>query len=346
MSLTATADATFGLSSGPTFGLSSGHTYGLSFLAPNRLVLLVLPALLAAGYVAMAVRRRRYALRFTSLDLLDEVAPDTPGWRRHVPALVLFSGAVVASLAVARPAVAEEQDEARRIVVLAIDTSLSMEATDVTPSRVEAAKEAAGTFLDSVPEGVAVGVVGFDGQARQLIAPTTRLDAVRRVIDRAQLGEGTAIGEAVHVALQSIDSATEDLGEDEELAAGTIVLLSDGETTNGRSNEDAAAEARDAGIAVNTIAFGTANGSVTDPGGERIPVPVNPAALKSLATTTGGKALTAETASELQQVYEELGKSVEVTETQREITDWFAFAALALVFVAGLGSLLWFGRLP
>ena len=124
------------------------------------------------------------------------------------------------------PAIAQE--EPRRIVVLAIDTSLSMEATDVAPSRVTAAKVAAGDFLDSVPDGVAVGVVAFDGSARQLIAPTTRLDAVRRTIDQAALGQGTAIGEAVFVALDSIDSATRQLesGTDATGAApaGTIAL--------------------------------------------------------------------------------------------------------------------------
>ncbi len=321
-----------------------------AFLAPLRLLLLGVPFVLALGYLFAAARRRRYALRFTTLDLLDEVAPDRPGWRRQVPAIGMLIGAVAAALAVARPSIAIAQEEPRRIVVLAIDTSLSMEATDVAPSRVTAAKVAAGDFLDSVPDGVAVGVVAFDGSARQLIAPTTRLDAVRRTIDRAALGQGTAIGEAVFVALDSIDSATRQLesGTDATSAApaGTIVLLSDGETTEGRPNDEAAAEARRRGIAVNTIAFGTDGGTIEDVTGQRVPVPVNRAALAELARSTDGRSLTAETASELREVYEELGRSVEVDVARREVTDWFAGIALALLFLTGLASLAWFGRLP
>lgn len=327
----------------------------LTFLAPSRLILLGLPVLLAVGYLALHARRRRYAIRFTTLDLLDEVAPDKPGWRRHLPAAVLLLGAVSAALAVARPAVAKEIDEPQRIVVLAIDVSLSMQATDVEPSRLDAEKAAAIDFLDTVPEGVAVGVVAFDGEARQLIQPTMNLDAVRRTIERARLGEGTAIGEAVFLALDSIETAANQLDGDRSSdadsgdgsAAGTIVLLSDGETTNGRPNEDAAAEAEARGIAVNTIAFGTDEGTVEDPiTGDIVSVPVNEQALEDLASQTGGRSLRAETADELVDVYEDLGRSLSVTVDQREVTDWFAGVALLLLVAAGSGSLLWFGRLP
>lgn len=328
----------------------------LSFLAPARLALLLVPLALLAGYLTLQVRRRRYALRFTNLDLLDEVAPDRPGWRRHLPAVLLLAGLALATLAVARPAVATEVADEQAIVILAIDTSLSMQATDVSPSRVEAAKEAAGSFLDSVPDGVAVGVVGFDSDARQLIAPTDNLDAVRRTIDRAALGEGTAIGEAVFTSLDAIADAEEQRAEDDRPAArasseddepvGTIVLLSDGENTEGRSNDEAARAAKAQGIAVNTIAFGTNDGVVQAPTGEQVPVPVNRAALQELADDTGGRYFPAATAEELRQVYENLGRGVERQIDQREIADWFAAGALALLSLAGVGSLLWFGRLP
>lgn len=327
----------------------------LSFLAPSRLALLLVPIALGAGYLLLQVRRRRYALRFTTLDLLDEVAPDRPGWRRHLPAVVLLLGVVVAALAVARPAVAVEQDETRKIVVLAIDTSLSMEAVDVAPSRIEAAKAAAVEFLDTVPDGVAVGVVGFDEGARQLIAPTTNLEAVQRTIERARLGLGTAIGEAVFVSLDAIEDASSQLAEDAGEqggndggdAVGTIVLLSDGENTNGRPNDEAAAEAEARGIAVNTIAFGTDRGTVEDPTtGEQVPVPVNEPALRELAADTGGQSLRAETASELSSIYGELGRSVQVETERREVTDWFAAVAFVLLTLAAVGSLVWFGRLP
>jgi Ca-activated chloride channel homolog len=323
-----------------------------AFLAPGRLLLLIVPIALCIAYLLMQARRRRFALRFTTVDLLDQVAPDKPGWRRHLPAVVLLVGVIVASLAVARPAVAKEQSTPQRIVVLAIDTSLSMQATDVSPSRVEAAKAAAKEFLATVPDGVAVGVVGFDSRARQLIAPTVNLSAVERIIDNAKLGQGTAIGEAVFLALDSIEAAANqeisgggaDEGGD---PAGTIVLLSDGETTDGRPNDEAAAAAKKVGIAVNTIAFGTDGGYVEDPmTGQKVNVPVNEQALAEVARTTGGESLQAETAAELTKVYENLGRSVSVEVQRQEITDWFAAIAVLLLTAAATGSLLWFGRLP
>jgi Ca-activated chloride channel family protein len=324
-----------------------------AFLAPGRLSLLILPIALALGYLVVQARRRRYALRFTTMEMLDQVAPDRPGWRRHLTALGLLVSVVVATLAFARPVIAGETYETTKLVVLAIDTSISMEAADVPPTRVDAAREAAGVFLDSVPDGVAVGVVGFDGTARQLIAPTTRLDAVRRVIDgsidRRSLGEGTAIGDAVFTGIDAIESAWADLDEEVptgEDALGTIVLLSDGDTTMGRPNDDAATAARAAGVPVHTIAFGTDSGFITDPFAGKTPVPVNDAALEKLASQTGGQALTAETADQLSDVYAELGQSVTVEREQVEVGDWFVGAALALLGLAGLGSLAWFGRLP
>jgi Ca-activated chloride channel family protein len=322
------------------------------FLAPGRLAFLAVPAALAIGYLLLQARRRRYALRFTTMEMLDEVAPDRPGWRRHLPALGLVLAVVVATLAFARPVIAGETKESVRLVVLAIDTSISMEAEDVDPTRVDAAREAAGEFLDSVPAGVAVGVIGFDGGARQLISPTTRLESVRRVIDgaidRNGLGEGTAIGDAVFLGIDAIqDSADAAVGGEEAgEAVGTIVVLSDGETTVGRDNDEAASAARQAGIPVHTIAFGTDAGTVVDPFGEVVPVPVNEAALARLAGQTGGKALTAATAEQLSQVYADLGKSVKVETEQIEIADRFTAAAILVLCLAGLGSLVWFGRLP
>jgi Ca-activated chloride channel family protein len=206
-------------------------------------------------------------------------------------------------------------------------------------------------FLDSVPEGVAVGVVGFDGNARQLISPTTNLEAVRDVIDRAidrsNLGEGTAIGEAVFLGIDAIEStAATELETASEDSAGTIVLLSDGDTTMGRPNDEAASSARTAGIPVHTIAFGTDAGTIDDPLAGTVPVPVNEAALEKLAHQTDGQALSAATADQLSDVYESLGESVTVSREQIEIADWFAGAAMAILCLAGLGSLMWSGRLP
>jgi Ca-activated chloride channel family protein len=323
------------------------------FLSPGRLLILALPVALVIGYLVLQARRRRYALRFTTVEMLDEVAPDRPGWRRHLTALGLVMAAVVATIAFARPVIAGETLESSKLVVLAIDTSISMEAEDVSPSRIDAAREAATVFLDAVPEGVAVGVVGFDGTARHLISPTTRIDAVRRVIegsiDHASLGEGTAIGEAVLAGIEAIEGAAEAGGEAAPSSGeprGTIVVLSDGETTMGRSNDEAATAARNAGIPVHTIAFGTDAGTIQDPFAGEVPVPVNEEALGKLARQTEGEAMTAVSVEQLSQVYEDLGRSVTVEKEQVEIGDWFAGAALALLCLAGVGSLAWFGRLP
>ena len=322
------------------------------FLEPIRLLLLVVPAALVVAYAVMAARRRRYALRFTTLEMLDRVAPDRPGWRRHLTALAMVLAVSIITLAFAKPVIAGEVEESTKLVVLAIDTSISMEAQDVSPSRVDAAREAAVRFLDAVPDGVAVGVVAFDGQARQLIAPTARLDAVRGVIessiDAASLGEGTAIGEAVYLGITALTASQTDISNGSDgLSPGAIVLLSDGDTTMGRSNDEAASAARAAGIAVHTIAFGTDHGTIEDLwGGGTIPVPVNEAALEQMAHQTDGRALTAQTADQLTEVYEELGRSVTVSTEEVEVTDLFAGAGLAILIVAGVGSLRWSGRLP
>ncbi len=323
------------------------------FLVPGRLMLLALPLAMGLAYLVLQARRRRYAMRFTTIEMLDQVAPDRPGWRRHLTALGLVLAVVVATVAFARPVIAGETYESVQVVVLAIDVSLSMEANDVSPSRIDAVRDAAGQFLDTVPEGVSVGVVAFDGDPRQLIAPTARLDAVRRVIDSSidhgDLGEGTAIGEAVFAGINAIESSAppnQETTPEAGQSVGTIVVLSDGETTMGRSNDEAATAARNASIPVNTIAFGTDAGTIVDPYGVVVPVPVNEAALQKLAQQTNGKALTAATAEQLSQVYEDLGRSVQISTEPVEIADWFVGAALAVLSLAGLGSLVWFGRLP
>jgi Ca-activated chloride channel family protein len=331
----------------------------LSFDAPHRLWLLLIPLAMVVAYFVVQRRRRSYAVKFTNVDLLDTVAPDRPGWRRHLPALLLLFALVVGAMGFAKPARAEEVASRGGVVMLAIDTSLSMEATDVSPSRIDAAKDAASAFLKSVPDGVRIGVVGFDGSAHILLDPTSDTAAVQRTIDNLQLGEGTAIGEAVFSALEAIntpDPANTDDGSAPSTTAaprantdeltGAIMLLSDGETTQGRPNAEAAKAAEAAGVAVNTIAFGTDGGVVTGPDGTQIPVPVNRDALKTLADDTGGTYFSALTGDQLKQVYEKLGESVERETVHHEITDWFTFAAMALAVMAGIGSLIWFSRLP
>jgi Ca-activated chloride channel homolog len=166
-------------------------------------------------------------------------------------------------------------------------------------------------------------------------------------INQGGLGEGTAIGEAVFAGIEAIETAVEDTdASSSDEALGTIVLLSDGDTTVGRTNEEAASAALAAGIPVHTIAFGTDAGTVQDPLGMTVPVPVNEQALEELASRTGGGSVTAATLGELSQVYEELGKAVTVEKEPVEVGDLFTGAAMAMLALAGLGSLAWFGRLP
>ncbi len=325
----------------------------MTFLEPSRLLLLVLPALAAIVYLASLRRREQYAVRFTNLALLDKVAPDRPGWRRHLPAVALLAGLVVLVLAVARPATAVTVPREQATVTVAVDVSLSMEADDVDPTRIVAAQEAARSFVELAPEDLEIGIVAFAGTAIPVLSPTTDRASALRAIERLELGEGTAIGEgiATSVALlvnrldqrQAEDESTGD--ESSEDPATAIVVLSDGETTMGRPDLEAAQEAADAGIPVSTVSFGTPRGEVTIEG-EVIPVPVNEGALREVAEVTGGEFFEAATADELGAILDDLGSRVALEEETREITDWFAGAGLVLTLLAAAGSLLWFSRMP
>jgi Ca-activated chloride channel homolog len=324
-----------------------------SFLAPWRLVLLAVPIALLVAYVVVQRRRSRYAVRFTNMELLDSIAPDRPGWRRHIAAIGLLAGLVIASMAAARPAFATQESDHASIVMLAVDTSLSMEATDVTPSRLQAAQDAARHFLTSMPAHTRVGLVGFDGNVRVLAEPTEDHNAVAAALDQLRLGEGTAIGSAVQTSLQAIKSATSSATtttttptSGSTAPSATIVVLSDGETTVGVPNDTAAQEAAAAGVPVSTIAFGTDNGTVADPSGRLVPVPVNRPALARLAEQTSGQSLSAESAAELDNVFAKLGQGVNRHPVTKEVGDWFAGGALTLLALAGVSSLAWFSRLP
>ncbi len=336
----------------------------LSFLAPSRLWLLLLPILLLAAYVVSQLRRRGYVVRFTTMDLLDSVAPKRPRWRRHLPAVGLLLGLVALSLSLAKPAVAQQTADKRGVVVLAMDTSLSMEARDVAPSRLAAAQDAARTFLKNVPKGVRVGLVSFDNGARLIVPPTDKMAVVERGIGRLQLGEGTAIGEAVFTSLDAIDEALNQTpagsGQpangsgsgsgstsstpDEKAAA--VVLLSDGENTVGRSNDEAATAANAEGRPVYTVAVGTDGGTVQLPDGTSQSVPVNRAALADLANKTGARSFTAYSSDELRSVYKDLGRTLTKEPVQKDVSGWFVGGAMAFLAFAALGSLIWFARLP
>ncbi len=323
------------------------------FLAPERLILVLLPALLLGAYLVRQRRRKAYVVRFTDPDLLDAVAPKRPGRRRHAVAAVYLVAALLLVVAAARPAFATEIPN-EPTVVLALDVSLSMEATDVQPSRIAAARDAAHAFVAVIPAGVRVGLVAFDGNARAVIPPTTEKTVLDRAIDRLTLGPGTAIGEAIYSSLDLLDDPSADgtpaQSSDSGSGAaaekpGAIVLMSDGDTTMGRPNGPAAQAAAARGVPISTVAFGTDNGTVTVDG-QTVQVPVNKAALKQIASTTGGKAFEAASAEEIKSVFEDLGKGVGTRTEPKEMTDQLAMLALGAAVVAAVGSLVWFSRLP
>jgi Ca-activated chloride channel homolog len=313
----------------------------LTFLAPERFALFLVPLSLAMLYLVRQRRRHAYVVRFTDPDLIDTVAPRRPGLRRHAIAALYVTVTALLVIAAARPAVATEVAN-EPTVVLAFDTSISMEATDVTPSRIVAAREAAHRFIEVVPAGVRVGLVAFDETARTVIPPTTSKAVLDRAIDRLSLGPGTAIGEAIYT---SLDVLAADMAADAQDLAGSIVLMSDGDTTIGRPEGPAAREAQRRGVKVSTVAFGTDRGSVVVDF-MSVPVPVDREALRDIAETTGGRVLEAESAEEIVSVFEDLGEGVGTRTEPREITDGLALAALLTAAVAAAGSLAWFARIP
>ena len=314
----------------------------LTFLAPERFALLLVPLLFAALYLVRQRRRRAYVVRFTDPDLIDAVAPRRPGLRRHLVAAVYLAATALLVVAAARPALATEVAN-EPTVVLAFDTSLSMEATDVTPSRIVAAREAAHRFIEVVPAGVRVGLVAFDQTAR-VDHPADDVEDGPRPRDRpAVIGPGNGDRRSdLHVAGPARVGRARRC---RRTPPGSIVLMSDGDTTTGRPEGQAAREAQRRGVKVSTVAFGTDHGSVVVDF-VPVPVPVDREALRDIAETTGGKVFEADSAEEIVSVFEDIGEGVGTRTEPREITDGLALAALVAAAVAAAGSLAWFARIP
>lgn len=315
----------------------------MNFLQPGRLWLLLGVAALLAVYIVLQRRRRHYAVRFTNLELLASVAPRRPGWRRHVAAGALVAALVFLTVGFARPTRAERVPREEATILLAIDISASMQATDVKPSRIAAARKAAGDFVSLLPPEFRLGLVTFSGVAQVVVPPTTDRQSVKLAIDSIRLGTSTAAGEAVFTALNALASVTTPNATG-TAPPGRIVLMSDGKTTVGRSVEEAAAAASEAKVPVSTIAFGTDEGTV-EIQGQIIPVPVDRAALQGLAEISGGKAFEAASGSELALVYRDIGSSIGFTTERRETTAIFTGLGLALAAVGVLAAMVWGGRL-
>jgi Ca-activated chloride channel family protein len=324
----------------------------MSFAWPLALWGLAVVALLAIAYLIMQRRRPRYVARFTNVDLLANIVARRPRWRRHVPpALTLLAlSALVVGLARPELAVAVPREEAT--VILAMDSSGSMTATDVAPDRMAVARDVASSFVEDLPEDFQVGLVSFSDQADVVVPPTAdRAEAVR-ALERLEADNGTALGDAI---ARSVELGVSSLDEDEQPAEGEspviVLVLSDGANTTGDFEPlEAAQQAVDAKVPVYTVALGTAEGTIEGPdgyGGTRtIAVPPDPETLSQVAEATGGRFFEAADAEALRSVYDEIGSQVGTEQEQRELTVVFTAAGAVLLLVGAALSSLWFSRLP
>jgi Ca-activated chloride channel homolog len=357
----------------------------MNFLAPEMLLgLLLIP--IAIGFYLWAQRRRtRYAVRFTNLDLLANIAPRRPSWRRHLPS-ALYLGAIAALLiGLARPTMVMAVPREDATVVLAIDVSGSMRAADVSPTRLDAARASAQSFIDQLPPKVRVGLVAFASQPVTLVAPTTDRQQLQSALDGLRPKDGTAMGDAlmqvldIAEAIQAADpnapdaSAAPATPQPSSAAPSAVpgasgapsspvdqpsgqplvaaILLSDGANSVGEADPIQAADrAATLGVPIYTIALGTTNGQidVRNDRGQLVTVDVTPdtETLKQIAETTGAKAFNAPTAEELKSVYDSLQSRIGYTQEQQEITVGLVAAGLILVVIGAGLSAVWFGRLP
>jgi len=334
------------------------------FLHPGRLWLLVLLAVLVLAAVSSSWQRKRRAVRFTNIELLDRIAPSRPGWRRHLVTALVVVGFAVGIVGLAQPYREERVSNERSIIMLSLDVSLSMMAKDVSPSRLEAAKAQAKQFVEQVDPSIDIGLMSFSENVKLRVPPTLDRDQVISAIDSLGLEEGTAIGDAIVQAADVIadafkiakPSSTDTTGSTDNAPGTTtvnplgdgappaaIVILTDGETIQGRTpGQEGAKHAAEYGIPVYGIAFGTPQGSIVldDPNtGQPIdqPVPVKYEELTAAAQETGGKFYKAESAGDLGTVYDDIAQQLEpalqLPEPVRvELT--IRYLALALLLLA------------
>jgi len=317
---------------------------------PSRLLLIIAPLALAAVYVALQFARRKYSLRFSSVDLLAKVAPRRPGWQRHISSLLMLFAMSALVIALARPSTTSRVPKQRGTILMAIDTSGSMAATDVAPTRLLAARAAATNFVNGMPKELKVGLLQFDSTSRVLVTPTTDHATVTAAINNLNTGGSTATASAITTALDTIKALPPDANGKKAPAA--IVLMSDGSPTVGMnggnpvdSATQAAATAKSQGVPVDTIAFGTTDG-ILDQNGQQIPVPADPAVMAQIASAGGGKSFTAKSGNELNSVYTQIRKSVGYDTVKHDITEWFLALGLLLALLTSAAGMYWMQRVP
>ncbi|MCW2804045.1 MAG: Ca-activated chloride channel [Propionibacteriaceae bacterium] len=316
----------------------------LQFLAPQRLWLLLLIPALVVLYLLM-VQRKRARTRQVGRTMLDLVIPRETPWRRHLAVGLSILSLLTLTLAFAKPKDQVLVPRERATIVVTIDVSLSMEAADVDPNRLEAAKAGADAFVTSLPPKFNVSLVSFAGTATTLVPPTLDRGAVTAAINSLQLQPSTAIGEGIYTSLAALAQVPPDPADPKAVVPARIVLLSDGKTQVGRPADQAAKVARDQKVPIYTIAYGTENGFI-EVSGRREPVPVDHAELARVAKISGGEAYSAASAGELKEVYKDIGSSVGKEKVDKEVTSRYAGFGLGFAILAAMGMISLGARWP
>jgi Ca-activated chloride channel homolog len=314
------------------------------------LFLLVIAGLVGL-YVVVQFARQKRILRFANMELLESVAPKRPNRWRHLSAILLIASLVLLTIAMAGPTHDVRIPRNRAVVMLTIDVSQSMRATDVEPSRLAAAQEAAKQFADQLTPGINLGLIAYAGTATVLVSPTTNREATKNAIDKLQLADRTATGEAIFTSLQAIATVGAVIGGGDTPPPARIVLMSDGKETvpsnpdNPKGAFTAARTAKDQGVPISTVSFGTPYGFV-EINDQRQPVPVDDEMLKKIAELSGGNAYTASSLQQLKEVFTSLQDQIGYETTKGEAsTGWLRLGALVLA-VAALAAVLINRRLP
>ena len=341
----------------------------MSFQWPEMLWLAALLPLLVAAYLLVLRRKKKLALRYASLTMVKEAMGAGQSLRRHLPPLLLLIALAVMVLAIARPSAVVTLPSQHETVILAMDVSGSMRATDVEPSRLVAAQNAAKAFIAEQPENVRIGIVAFAGTATVAQAPTRNREDLVAAIDRFQLQRATAIGSAIIVSLATIfPDAGIDLGSltygpeaskkppapsaqafkpvpPGSYQSAVIILLTDGQRTTGPDSLAAARMAAERGVRIFTVGVGTPEGKIVGFEGWSMHVRLDEETLKGVADLTRGEYFYAGNAVDLKKIYETLRSRLVLEKKKTEITALFAAAAAFLVVVSALLSLFWFNRI-
>ena len=312
---------------------------------------LIVVAVLVGLYIAAQLARQRRVLRFANMELLESVAPQRPNNWRHLPAILLVAALVLFTIAMAGPTRDVRIPRNRAVVMLVIDVSQSMRATDIEPNRLAAAQVAAKQFADELTPGINLGLIAYAGTATVLVSPTTNRDATKLAIDKLQVADRTATGEGIFTALQAIATVGAVIGGGDTPPPARIVLFSDGKETvpsnpdNPKGAYTAARTAKDQGVPISTISFGTPYGYV-EINDQRAPVPVDDATMKKVAQLSGGQSYSASNLAELKGVYATLQQQIGYETIRGDAsTGWLRLGSLVLA-LAAVAALLINRRLP